>query len=87
MDCYNNGDTWDYDAGMCIENYGACFVSGEACSDDVSCGDGDYCEPQLTCHDRELCPEDGDYCFEPPGPASSSGKCNKARKNSLYIGE
>ena len=87
LDCYNNGDTWDYDLGMCIENFGACFVSGEDCSDSVGCGDDDYCVPEENCHDRMLCPEGGDYCFEPPGPASSSGKCNKARKNSLYIGE
>ncbi|MDH3903996.1 MAG: hypothetical protein OES90_12320, partial [Xanthomonadales bacterium] len=89
LDCYNNGNTWDYDEGMCIENFGECSISDAYCSDDMPCegGEGDYCIPNETCHDRELCPEDGDYCFEPPGPASSSGKCNKARKNSLYIGE
>jgi hypothetical protein len=56
-------------------------------------GLSDYCVPRESCHDRSLCPDstdDGeingsDFCFEPPGPAGSSGKCNAARKNAVQV--
>ena len=71
--------------------------SGQICSFDsdkqdadpnLACGISDEkCYRVETCHDRELCPDgvDGDFCFEPPGPASSPKKCNKARKTTPYI--
>lgn len=91
LDCFNSGGTWD--SGMCAFP-GTCDLSGDACVTDEGCPDfGDYCVPRETCHDRDLCPDltddEGinvsDFCFEPPGPASSSGKCNAARKNNVHV--
>ena len=67
---------------------------GDNAEPSVPClGQGEVCERVETCHDRNLCPDledDGqlngsDFCFEPPGPASSPKKCNDARKNGDYI--
>ena len=33
------------------------------------------------CHQRDLCPEDGEFCFEPPGSASP-GDCKASNKTS-----
>jgi hypothetical protein len=94
LDCFNNGGTWDSDSGQCTTGIGVCDISGEACDDSVPCeGFEDFCVPFETCHDRDLCPDfsdDGeingsDFCFEPPGPAGSSGQCNAALKNSIYV--
>jgi len=39
------------------------------------------------CHSRDLCPDGADFCYEPPGPASSPKDCNAATKNDIYIFE
>jgi len=92
LDCFNNGGDWD--GSMCITGAGYCEIGGEACDDYNTCvGLGDSCLPGDSCHDRSLCPDfddDGDingsdFCFEPPGPASSPRKCNAARKNDTYV--
>ena len=92
LDCFNNGGDWD--GSMCTTGAGFCAIGGEPCDDDNTCvGLGDSCLPDDTCHDRDLCPDfddDGDingsdFCFEPPGPASSPKKCNAARKNDVYV--
>jgi hypothetical protein len=92
LDCFNNGGDWD--GSMCTTGAGLCEIGGEACDDGNPCvGLGDSCLPDETCHDRDLCPDlddDGaingsDFCFEPPGPASSPRKCNAARKNDTYV--
>jgi len=84
LDTFNNGGDGD----------GVCAIGGEPCDDTNTCvGLGDYCLPDESCHDRNLCPDfddDGDingsdFCFEPPGPASSPRKCNSARKNDVYV--
>ena len=84
LDRFNNGGYGE----------GFCDIGGEACSDNEPCvGVGDFCQPVESCHDRDLCPDfddDGiingsDFCFEPPGPASSPQKCNAARKNDVYV--
>jgi len=93
LDCFNNGGYTDND-GQCVYAVGMCHDSGEWCWTDDDCnGDarvtGDYCVAMENCHDRDLCPDydddmminDSDYCFEPPGPAGSSGMCNVAKKN------
>jgi hypothetical protein len=95
IDCFNNGGI--YKDGYCAT--GTCSNNGKPCSgDDLSnCGinnsfvawiQGISCVPvEGNCHERELCNEDIGLCFEPPGPAGSSGACNKARKNSCYVKE
>ena len=92
LDCFNNGGVWD--SGSCLYNPGYCAVSGALCEADEDCaGFDEICELVETCHDRDLCPDfddDGmingsDFCFEPPGPASSPKKCNAARKNGTYV--
>jgi hypothetical protein len=92
LDCFNNGGDWD--GTMCTTGAGYCEIGGEACDDVNTCvGLGDSCLPGDSCHDRDLCPDfddDGaingsDFCFEPPGPASSPRKCNAARKNDVYV--
>ena len=92
LDCFNNGGDWD--GVMCTTGAGYCEIGGEPCDDVNTCvGLGDSCLPDDTCHDRDLCPDlddDGlingsDFCFEPPGPASSPKKCNAARKNDTYV--
>jgi hypothetical protein len=94
LDCFNNGGTFDSGSGECITGIGECDISAEACSDSVPCeGFEDFCVPFETCHDRDLCPDftdDGeingsDFCFEPPGPAGSTGQCNAATKNSTFV--
>ncbi len=94
LDCFNNGGLWDSVSGMCLTGVGSCEVSGEYCDDATPCeGIGEICIPDETCHDRNLCPDfedDGeingsDFCFEPPGPAGSTGACNVARKNDVYV--
>jgi hypothetical protein len=84
LDYFNNGGGGE----------GFCEIGLEPCSDVNTCvGLGDTCLPSESCHDRNLCPDfedDGeingsDFCFEPPGPASSSRKCNTARKNDTYV--
>jgi hypothetical protein len=91
LDCFNGGGTWDGDS---CGHSGLCEDSGEGCASDEDCvGVGDYCVPTESCHDRHLCPDatdDGeingsDFCFEPPGPAGSPGKCNAARKNEVQV--
>ncbi|MGK2924642.1 MAG: hypothetical protein ACSLE2_03390, partial [Lysobacterales bacterium] len=89
IDCFNNGGYWA--GGSCTNNPGACSISGGLCdvnNDTCDGGLGDVCEPdpQENCHERELCQEEGPLCFQPPGPAGSSGECNVARKNSIYVG-
>ena len=96
IDCFNNGGFWA--GGSCTHNPGACSISGGLCDvDNDTCdgGLGDTCEPdpQETCHERELCqvdesgePVDDGLCFVPPGPAGSSGECNVAKKNDIYVG-
>ena len=92
LDCFNNGGDWD--GSMCTSGAGYCAIGGEPCDDVNTCvGLGDYCMPGESCHDRDLCPDfddDGeingsDFCFEPPGPASSPRKCNAARKNDTFV--
>jgi hypothetical protein len=92
LDCFNNGGDWD--GSTCITGAGFCAGSAEPCDDVNTCVEmGDFCLPDETCHDRDLCPDlddDGDingsdFCFEPPGPASSPRKCNAARKNDVYV--
>ena len=92
LDCFNNGGDWD--GSTCITGAGFCEIGGEACDDVNTCvGLGDSCLPNETCHDRNLCPDlddDGDingsdFCFDPPGPASSPRKCNAARENDVYV--
>jgi hypothetical protein len=91
LDCFNNGGAWDGDS---CSFPGFCEVSEDACSSDEDCPElGDYCVPAESCHDRDLCPDlsdddeinGSDFCFEPPGPASSPQKCNVARKNDTYV--
>jgi len=95
IDCFNNGGFWA--DGHCTFNPGACSLSGGLCDvDDDQCagGVGDVCEPdpQESCHERELCqvdefgdPIDDGLCYIPPGPAGSSGECNVAKKNDVYV--
>jgi hypothetical protein len=92
IDCFNNGG--QYKDGFC--QTGTCSDSGKPCSEDKPCMsnlfmawlNGVSCVPlKGNCHERELCNEDVGLCFEPPGPAGSSGACNQARKNSLYVAE
>jgi hypothetical protein len=91
LDCFNGGGSWDGDS---CGHPGLCRDSGALCTSDEDCvGLSDYCVPTESCHDRSLCPDstdDGeingsDFCFEPPGPAGSSGKCNAARKNAVHV--
>jgi hypothetical protein len=95
LDCFNNGGMWD--GTECITGSGFCWLIGGdgpvlepngpyTCNDqDIGvdgCIDGEFCQPDETCHDRVLCQDDPDgLCFAPPGPASSPKKCNIARKN------
>ena len=92
LDCTSKGGDWA--GSMCITGAGFCKKGGEPCDDVNTClGPGDFCLPEDTCHDRDLCPDlddDGaingsDFCFEPPGPPSSPRKCSAARKNDTYI--
>jgi hypothetical protein len=92
IDCFNNGGNWDN--GMCGYIPGECDVSGDYCDENTACtGLGDTeCVPTVTCHDLDLCPDaddgviDGsDFCFEPPGPAGSTGACKTARGNAIYV--
>jgi hypothetical protein len=85
LDCFNNGGAFD---GESCTFPGICESGGEACLTDDDCTEiADYCVPNETCHDRDLCPDDGNFCFEPPGPASSPSKCNAARKNDVYVAD
>jgi hypothetical protein len=84
IDCFNNGGDWD--GGICTYGTGLCEISGEDCSDDVGCpGLLDTCVAFETCHDRDLCPDGGDLCIEPPHPASSSKACTAAADNDIYV--
>jgi hypothetical protein len=100
IDCFNNGGY--FAEGHCTMNPGVCIgpTYGDAAppvlcdvdSDDLSfCGDeqGDMCmtDPQVSCHDRELCLEDSPLCWDRPGPAGSSGACNVAKKNDIFVGD
>jgi hypothetical protein len=98
IDCFNNGGYWAGD--FCIYNPGVCSISDAVCDaegDGSECtgGVGDVCEPdpQENCHERELCqvdangdPVEGGLCFVPPGPAGSSGDCNIAKRDDIYVG-
>jgi hypothetical protein len=82
LDCFNNGGVWDEDS--CVFP-GTCDSDGEACLTDEDClGIEDFCVPNESCHDRDLCPPEGD-CFFDGGPASSPSKCNAARKNDTTV--
>ena len=76
IDDFNNG----LDAG------GTCNDSGDWCYDVSDCtGQLDTrCDPNDNCHDRSLCEDDSDYCFE-GGPAGSTGACKAAHKNDVYL--
>jgi hypothetical protein len=84
IDDFNNG----LDAG------GTCNVSGDFCYDVGDCTDqlDTRCDPNDSCHDRSLCPDEeddgqingSDYCFM-GGPAGSTGACKAASKNDKYL--
>ncbi len=92
IDCFNNGGTW-LGNGLCQR--GTC-ATAEAlpCDDDARCGldpDGNpiACVPTAdTCHDHPLT-NDASFgepvSYEPPGPASSAGACNQARKSACNL--
>jgi len=89
VDCFNNGGT--FSGGECF--FGACNVTGNLCNSDAEClGLPGACQPVEGCHDRELCqrdeegqPIEGGLCFEKPGPAGSSSKCNQAIANACTV--
>jgi hypothetical protein len=95
LDCFNNGGHVLADGSCVPVGEGLCSETEAPCTTDSECpefGSGEFCELWDSCHDRDLCPDatdgpiDGsDFCFEPPGPASSPKKCNEARKNTPYI--
>ncbi len=91
LGCFNEGGVVLAD-GTCVpEGAGVCQAGGvgtDLCEVDEDCSSflGETCVMFDSCHDRELCAEgDTDCTFEPPGPASSPKKCNKARRDGLYI--
>ncbi len=102
LDCFNNGGMiiggiCHEDYGTCHPS-GSDGIggSGQSCSSEIGCQvGGEECFADENCHTRNLCPDfeddgelnDSDWCFEPPGPASSPKKCNKARKNGDYVFE
>jgi len=88
IDCFNNGGTWD--GASCLTGVGYCEGTDDpgpivVCWDGNECAREVACIPSMeTCHDLDLCLEDTDLCFEPPGPAGSSGECKLAKKNVIY---
>jgi hypothetical protein len=97
IDCFNNGGTFadgncTFNPGICSDSLVLCDVDNDQCAG----GAGDVCvpDPSPTCHEQELCQvdeegepiEDG-LCFIPPGPAGSSGECNEAKKNDIFVGD
>ena len=91
LGCFNEGGHINDDGSCVAAGTGVCSGdspnAGETCGDDEDCiafGVGS-CIMYDSCHDRSLCEPDSNFCFEPPGPASSPKKCNTARKNGGYI--
>ena len=99
LGCFNEGGIYEEGmcvfAGTCYVDGDTANEPGDACSYDsdrdgdlpvLDCmNEGEFCVRDETCHDRDLCPDGGDYCWESLGPASSPKKCNKARKTTPYI--
>ncbi|MFC1690227.1 hypothetical protein ACFL07_11345, partial [Pseudomonadota bacterium] len=76
------GDASPYSVNECIEMVD-CINNGG----DIDEGTG-LCtgtDEEETCHTRNLCPDGAEFCYQPPGPASSPKDCNAARKNDIYI--
>jgi hypothetical protein len=89
LDCFNNGGHINADFTCVPVGTGEC-TSGDWCNvDGEACADESDCVPLYeSCHDRDLCAEGDLECtFDPPGPASSSKKCNTASKDGIYIFE
>jgi hypothetical protein len=83
IDCFNNGGAWDGD--HCASGLGYCEGTTIPCDDSGGCGQDVACIPSWeTCHDRDLCLQDSNLCWDKPGPAGSSGECKLAKKNDIY---
>ncbi len=86
IDCFNNGGDWVGD----VFGGGYCAPAMTYCDDDdlASCDTAEDCDGvdclSTSCHERELCQEDGDPCFE-GGPAGSQAQCKEAEGNNIYV--
>ena len=85
IDCFNNGGE-QVDGGCALgtcelDATEFCGAAHGACSDDESA----CVSFEGNCHDVPLCPEDGPFCFEPLGRASSKRACSAARRNPCTI--
>lgn len=90
LDCFNNGG-YILEDGSCIAyGDGQCADSGGPCETNDDCPGTAFeaveeCLMYESCHNRSLCEDGSNFCFEPPGPASGPKKCNQARKDGTYI--
>jgi hypothetical protein len=84
-ECSIDGELCGFDEGDCAPNAcvdGTCTLGGDPCTVTADCTDTQVCElfEAQNCHQLDLCPEDGEFCFEPPGRATPAD-CKASNKS------
>jgi hypothetical protein len=84
-ECSIDEELCGFDEGGCAADEceeGTCTLGGNPCTDDEDCVATQSCDlfEAENCHQRDLCPENGTYCFEPPGSAEP-GDCQGSNRS------